>query len=147
MKLSMKQRVCEKCGKPTELMYKTDKEHPICVDCLEKILRDMITTSPRYNKDIGNPPAPQLAETFIYLDEAISINLEFAEIRIQNIGIQHRFQDLHQPMFICSVRSLYNNQSHFFPYIPIYRDAIIPIAFGYLRDTVFKDNKYMEDMV
>ena len=150
----MPTKPCEKCGAQTELMYKTQipggtVDHHICIDCLEKLMVEMVEASPRFrNPDADAKRGFQTAGQFIQKDEAITMILEWAEIRLLNIGTQNHIlpYDSH-PMFLVIVESIYNRQHHAQPYYPTWPKDIITDAFRYLKADVFKDSKYCEDMV
>lgn len=148
---------CEHCGAQTQIMYKEaanntptgSVDHWVCMDCLEKFLNDAVLKSPaRWTPHQESQKGFQTSSQFLMPDYAIAINLEWAELRIMNIGCQRNYYpSMASNVFAVILRSLYNGQYHVKIFHPMFRDDIVSIACQILRLEYFVNNSYPEDMV
>lgn len=154
-------RECDMCHEPTELMYKVydkgNQSHdvPICIDCMMALIHRMINQNPkRWSGEKERKCGDQKMGDFLAEDEAIAILLEFADIKIQNIGKQkgtHRDPTVEKPEtrapIALMIRSTYNNQwkARVYPDdVPVHE--MVHFITKDLKE-IFEHNRYPEDMV
>lgn len=158
--MNVPKRKCQLCGAETELLYKVydnskvSHDVPICVNCLMDIVTSLINNFPK-RVDDKDKPRHQKQRLYDILgeDEAIAVFTEFADIKIQNIGVQGHCDRLDhggwhpKRLFALVIRSLYNNQWRM-----RIIDADIPVdemmeTCRVEMNEIFKDSRYPEDMV
>lgn len=158
MKVPMKK--CQVCGVDTELLYKVydnaQQSHdvPICIDCAMNLIESLIERYPKRRDDSKWPRCKQ--QRFYDImgeDEAIAFFTEFADVKIQNIGVQGYAEHLDQGgwrprrQVALIVRSTYNNQWRMRVIdADLTVDEVLKACRECLRE-IFPKNRYPEDMV
>lgn len=159
--MKLLKKPCDHCGAFTSLMYKTtdgngnDIDHYVCLNCLIDEIRRTVTSyalmkNPKYKGYNDSYVLDRVwLKHILDIDEAITIHLEFADVKIQRtkpiIDYVSREPNDDREWFVVIIRSIVNNQYHVRPFTTCSIENALDIVKRIFNEE-FKDNSYPIDM-